>query len=85
VPKEAKKVSFWFSSFALILYTVACGAVPVYHQISGRGMKPVLTLNLDSVYVFAFLLGTGTIVAIAGLNRRIAALEEKNAGDKPNR
>jgi TRAP-type C4-dicarboxylate transport system permease small subunit len=74
--------SFWVSTFALILYTLACGAIPVYHQFSGRDLKPALTINLDSVYLFMFLLGTGAIIAIAALNRRITALEKKDAQEK---
>jgi len=38
-----------------------------------------VNLNLDSVYLFIFLLGTATIVVVFGLNRRIEALEKKNA------
>jgi hypothetical protein len=38
-----------------------------------------VNLNLDSVYLFIFLLGTATIVVAFGLNLRIEALEKKNA------
>ena len=82
--REPQRPSFWISIFALVLYTLACGAIPVYHQISGRELKPALTVNLDSIYLFMFLLGTGAIVAITALNRRIAALEKKIAGEKLN-
>ena len=75
-----QRASFWVSSFALVLYTLTCGAIPIYHQISGRQLKPALMLNLDSVFVFIFLLGTGTIVAVAALNRRISALEKNKEG-----
>lgn len=79
---EPRKAPFWISIFALVLYTLACGAIPVYHQLTNRDMKPALTINIDSVFLFVFLLGVGTIVAIAGLNRRIAALEKKNQAEK---
>ena len=82
--REPQRPSFWISIFALVLYTLACGAIPVYHQISGRELKPALTVNLDSIYLFMFLLGVGAIVAITALNRRIAALEKKIAGEKLN-
>jgi uncharacterized membrane protein YhaH (DUF805 family) len=85
MPGEPQRSKFWVSMFALILYTVACGAIPIYHQASGRDLKPVVSVNLDSVYLFIFLLGTATIVVAFGLNRRIDALEKKNAmpeGDK---
>ena len=82
--REPQRPSFWISIFGLVLYTLACGAIPIYHQISGRELKPALTVNLDSVYLFMFLLGVGAIVAITALNRRIAALEKKIAGEKLN-
>jgi hypothetical protein len=80
--REPQRPSFWISIFALVLYTLACGAIPVYHQISGRELKPALTVNLDSIYLFMFLLGVGAIVAITALNRRVAALEKKIAQER---
>jgi hypothetical protein len=80
--REPQRPSFWISIFALVLYTLACGAIPVYHQISGRELKPALTVNLDSIYVFMFLLGVGAIVAITALNRRVVALEKKIAQER---
>ena len=68
--------------FGLVLYTLACGAIPIYHQLSHRDMKPALTINVDNVFLFVFLLGVGTIVAIAGLNQRIATLEKKTSSEK---
>ncbi len=79
MPREPQRSKFWVSAFALILYTVACGAIPIYHQATGRDLKPIVNLNLDSVYLFIFLLGTATIVVAFGLNLRIEALEKKNA------
>lgn len=79
MPGEPERSKFWVSAFALILYTVACGAIPIYHQATGRDLKPVVNLNLDNVYLFIFLLGTATIIVAFGLNRRIEALEKKNA------
>ena len=78
--QEAERAGHWISMFGLVLSTLACGAIPFYHGIIGRDLKSVLILNLDNVYVFIFLLGAGTITAIAALNRRIAGLEKKNAG-----
>jgi hypothetical protein len=80
--REPQRPSFWISIFALVLYTLACGAIPVYHQISGRELKPALTVNLDSIYLFMFLLGVGAIVAITALNRRVVALEKKIAQER---
>ena len=78
MPREPQRSKFWVSAFGLILYTLACGAIPIYHQATGRDLKPALNINIDSVYVFIFLLGTATIVVAFGLNRRIEALEKKN-------
>jgi hypothetical protein len=76
--QEAERPRHWSSMVGLVLATFVCAAIPLYHGLTGSEKKSVLILNLDSVYVFIFLLGTGTISAIAALNRRIAALEEKN-------
>jgi hypothetical protein len=77
--RGSARSNFWTTIFALILYTLMCGAVPIYHQVTGRDLKPALNINLDSVYLFVFLLGTAIIMVAAGLNRRIAALENKSA------
>jgi len=76
--QPGRRQPFWVSVFGLVLYTAICGVIPFVHQFTGRDMKPALMLNIDSVLVFIFLLGTGTIVAILALNRRIATLEKKS-------
>jgi hypothetical protein len=80
--RGSARSNFWITMFALILYTLACGAIPIYHQATGRDLKPALNISLDSVYVFVFLLGTATIIVAAGLHRRIAALEKKAAPEQ---
>jgi hypothetical protein len=82
--RESGRANYRISMFALVLYTLLCGAVPIYHQVTRRGLKPALTINLDSVYLFVFLLGVGTIIAIAGLSARIAALEKKRTSEHGN-
>jgi hypothetical protein len=85
MPREPQRSKFWVSAFALILYTLACGTVPIYHQVTGRDLKPALNINLDSVYLFIFLLGTATIVAVFALHRRLEALEKKDGATQDDR
>jgi hypothetical protein len=80
--QAAKRSNFWVSVFALILYTLACGAIPVYHQMTDRSLKPALNINLDSIYLFIFLLGTAIIGVVFALHRRIEALETRGAATK---
>lgn len=80
--RESGRGKSWISMFALVLYTLACGAIPIYHQVTGGGLKPALSINIDSVYVLVFLLGTGAIIAVASLNQRINALEKKSTLEK---
>lgn len=85
MPAEPQRSRFWATAFGLILCTVACGAISVLHQGEGRDLKPVISVNLDVVYLFIFLLGTAVIGVVFDLNRRLASLEKKNAmmeGDK---
>ena len=82
--QEPRRSSYRISMFGLVLYTLLCGAVPLYHQFTRAELKPVLTINLDGLYLFLFLLGVGTIVAIAGLNARIASLEKKSNSPNAN-
>jgi len=77
--QPSRRSNFWVSLFALILYTLICAAIPIYHQVTGRDLKPALNINLDSIYLLIFLSGAATIVVGVGLHRRITALEEEKA------
>jgi hypothetical protein len=79
---HSKRSNFWVGIFGLILYTLLCGAIPLYHQMTGHDLKPALNINLDNIYLVIFLLGTAIIVVAFGLHRRIEALEAKGAATK---
>jgi hypothetical protein len=73
-----KSSKFIIHYYVLVLSLVLL-AMPFYHQATGREMRPVLNINLDSIAGIAGLLGFGTFVAITVLNRRLAALEKSMA------
>lgn len=79
MPGEPHRPKFWVTAFGLILCTVACGVISLYHQGASLELKPALNINVDSVYLFIFLLGTAVITVVFDLNRRLKALEKKNA------
>jgi len=73
------KPSKFIIHYYVLVFSLLLLAMPFYHQATGSGMRPVLTLNLDSIAVIAGLLGFGAFVAITILNRRITALEKAMA------
>lgn len=73
------KPSKFIIHYYVLVFSLLLLAMPFYHQATGSGMRPALTLNLDSVAVIAGLLGFGAFVAITILNRRITALEKAMA------
>jgi hypothetical protein len=85
MPEEPRRPKFWVTAFGLILCTVACGVIPLYHQGASRDLKSALNINIDIVYLFIFPFGCAVIGVVSDLNRRLASLEKKNAmmeGDK---
>ncbi len=68
-------MKFFISVFGLILYTLLFFAIPIYHQVTDRDLRPALTINLDSLSMLVGLLGIAVIAAVASLHRRIASLE----------
>lgn len=85
MPGQPHRPKFWVTAFGLILCTVACGVISLYHQGASRDLKPALNINIDSVYLFIFLLGSAVIGVVFDLNRRLASLEKKSGmmdGDK---
>jgi hypothetical protein len=79
MPEEPHRPKFWVTAFGLILCTVACGVISLYHQGARRELKLALNINIDIVYLFIFLLGCAVIGVVSDLNRRLASLEKKNA------
>ena len=41
-------MKLFISIFGLVLYTLLFFAIPIYHQVKDRDLRPVLTINLDS-------------------------------------
>ena len=69
-------MKFFISVFGLTLYTLLFFAIPIYHQVTNRDLRPALTINLDSFSILVGLLGIAVITAVASLHRRITALEK---------
>ncbi len=69
-------MKFFISVFGLVLYTLLFFAIPIYHQVKDRDLRPVLTINLDSLSMLVGLLGIVVITAVTSLHRRIASLEK---------
>ena len=70
-----RATKFSISVFGLVL-TLLFFAIPIYHQVKDRDLRPVLTINLDSLSMLVGLLGIAVIAAVASLHRRIASLEK---------
>ena len=66
----------FISVFGLGLYTLLFFAIPIYHQMTNRDLRPAVTINLDSLSTLVGLLGIGVISAVASLHRRITTLEK---------
>ncbi len=69
-------MKFFISVFGLVLYSLLFFAIPIYHQVKDRDLRPVLTINLDSLSMLVGLLGIAVITAVTSLHRRIASLEK---------
>jgi hypothetical protein len=69
-------MKFSISVFGLVLYTLLFFAIPIYHEVKDRDLRPVLTINLDSLSMLVGLLGIAVIAAVASLHRRIASPEK---------
>ncbi len=69
-------MKFFISVFGLVLYTLLFFAIPIYHLVTDRDMRPALTINLDSLSMLVGLLGIAVITSVASLHRRIASLEK---------
>jgi len=69
-------MKLFISIFGLVLYTLLFFAIPIYHQVKDRDLRPVLTINLDSLSMLVGLLQIAVIATVASLHRRMASLEK---------
>jgi len=75
-------MKFGISIFPLVLFSLAFYAIPTYHILSHRDLQPALKANMDSVCTLVGSFGILTCVALASLNRRLAALEKGSSSGK---
>ncbi len=75
-------MKFGISIFPLVLFSLAFYAIPTYHILSHRDLQPALKVNIDSVCTLVGTFGILTCVALASLNRRLAALEKSSSSGK---
>jgi hypothetical protein len=75
-------MKFAISIFPVLLFTLILLAIPFYHSMSNRDLRPALIINVDSVCNLVGILGIFLCSALVSLHRRLAALEKTNAVEK---
>jgi hypothetical protein len=79
--EETNEMKFSISIFPVVLFTILLLAIPIFHLVVQRDLRPALQINIDIVSNLVGLLGIFLCSALVSLHRRLAALEKSKAAE----
>ena len=74
-------MKFAISIFPVILFTGILLAIPIFHLVMQRDLRPALQINIDIVCNIVGILGIFLCSALVSLHRRLAALEKSKGAE----